>query len=215
MVVARVAGHLAMRERLAGVVLVVDEARPADPVRDLMAVGMDGSDMRESSVASSAERLLRSLAVREVAERLSQAVGLAAPPAVGDRRVVRLEGEARARAARGGGDEGRRPGRSGSPRASGGTRACRCRRCALAARPSTGPASARRGSGPTCPFAPAASSVWQPPQPALAKTFAPGELEVAARPAAACCEREQSRRGGRLLARSFMTRCLGTIALWP
>ena len=68
--------------------------------------------------------------------------------------------------------------------------------------------------GPTCPFAPAASSVWQPPQPAVAKTFAPGELEVPLDPPQpAASGRIATRRA--VAARSFMTRCLGTIALWP
>ena len=55
--------------------------------------------------------------------------------------------------------------------------------------------------GPTCPFEPAALSVWQPPQPALAKTFAPGALEAAARAAAARERAGELRRGWRLLAR--------------
>jgi hypothetical protein len=68
--------------------------------------------------------------------------------------------------------------------------------------------------GPTWPFEPAALSVWQPPQPALANTFAPGGLDALPEP-------PQPARSGRIAnttaadALSFMTRCLGTIALWP
>ena len=68
--------------------------------------------------------------------------------------------------------------------------------------------------GPICPFASAASSVWQLPQPALAKTLPPGELAPPPpppQPAASGIER--NRRA--VVARSFMTRCLGTIAPWP
>jgi len=56
--------------------------------------------------------------------------------------------------------------------------------------------------------------VWQPPHPALANTFAPGELEVVSEP-------PQPATSGRMatttaaVTLSFMTRCLGTIALWP
>src|SRR3954454_8038169 len=68
--------------------------------------------------------------------------------------------------------------------------------------------------GPTWPFESAALSVWQPPQPALAKTFAPGELEVSPEPPQpATSGRNAIRRA--IVALSFMTRCLGTIAPWP
>ena len=77
-VVARVAGHRAVRERLAGVVLVVDEAGAPDPVRDLVAVGVDAGDARVVG-RQQRERLLGPLAVGEVAERLPEAEGLAAP----------------------------------------------------------------------------------------------------------------------------------------
>ena len=68
--------------------------------------------------------------------------------------------------------------------------------------------------GPTCPFAFAAESVWQPPQPALAKTLAPGEFERLFEPPQALVESPIASRSAGVRKRSFMARCLGTIALW-
>jgi hypothetical protein len=56
--------------------------------------------------------------------------------------------------------------------------------------------------------------VWQLPQPELAKSFPPGELAFPPElPHPAASGIVASRKAA--VARNFMTRCLGTIALWP
>jgi hypothetical protein len=68
--------------------------------------------------------------------------------------------------------------------------------------------------GPTWPFDPAAFSVWQVPQPALAKTFPPGVEEPPPEPPQPATSGTRANAIA-AVARNFMTRCLGTIALWP
>ena len=65
----------------------------ADPVRDLVAVGVDAGDARVVGREQS-ERSLGSLLVGEVAERLPEAERLPALLASGNRLLVGLEGEA-------------------------------------------------------------------------------------------------------------------------
>ena len=68
--------------------------------------------------------------------------------------------------------------------------------------------------GPTWPLASAAFSVWQLPQPELAKTLPPGELALPPELPQPAASGSATRRKA-VAAWSFMTRCLGTIALWP
>src|SRR3954468_17209346 len=91
MVVAGVARHRALRERLGGVALEVREPAVADGMRDLVAVGVNVGD-RDVVAREQVERLLGPVPVGDVRESLAKASRLVALLAAGDRLVVGLEG---------------------------------------------------------------------------------------------------------------------------
>ena len=211
-VVAGVAGHRAVRERLSRVVLVVEEARAPDPMRDLMTVGVDG---RKLGVVrrQQRERLLGSLPVGHVAERLPEAKRLAALLALGERRLVGFEGEARPRAARGGRDEGRhlldlR------------RRKLHAERGHAVAAVSHLPLDGRLVQLQLVEVRPDLPVRAGRLERVAAAAAGAGE-DLRARRAGTAAEPPQPARSGRIAKRraagalSFMTRCLGTIALWP
>src|SRR5215218_10842364 len=103
-VVAGVAGHRALRQRLRRAALVVREPAVADGVGDLVAVGVHARN-GDVVLREQVERPLRAVAVGDVREGPAEAVRRRVLLAGGDRGVVRLESGTRARAPRGLGDE--------------------------------------------------------------------------------------------------------------
>ena len=173
-VVARVARHRAVRERLAGVVLVVDEAGVADPVRDLVAVGVDAGDARvvgreqrrAPSRARPCRRGCRTPAGSRTACRSARTRAIVVLSGLKAKLVPELRAADETNDATCAICVARELARR--------TRACRSRRCAPGARRSTASGFSSSRFGPTWPFAPAALSVWQPAAAGAGEDLRPG-----------------------------------------